>query len=122
MFSFEEYVVAWLAYLVCVLGVLSVFWRITRALPWLYCKQSLRLIVASMLLVPAQVEESPLFWAPAWVKAMLVFVFSGTDELMSVGKLVLTGTLFALIVYFTLSIIMLFFRKRPQKKKTTQAA
>ena len=112
MFSFSEYLMVWLIYLLCVLGLLAVFWRMTRTISWLYFKQSMRLVFAILLLIPARVEEAPLYWSPAWVKAILMVVFSDGEEIWKTVKLLLTGSLLALLVYCVLLIVLSLQSKR----------
>lgn len=118
MFSFQEYLGAWLVYIVCVVGLLAVFWRITKHLPWFYLKQCLRLTVASLLLVPAVVEGNTLYWAPAWIKGLLSLIFSGGEGFWPIGKLLLIAVIASFIIYLLLLIIQHFYRQRSQAKTT----
>lgn len=102
MWSFEEYIVGWLTYLVSVIALLAVMWRITRSIPWLHLKNSLRLASAAVLLTPALVEDSTLYWAPAWVKALLSLIFGSEDGLWPIIKIILIGVLVILLVYVLL--------------------
>jgi hypothetical protein len=65
MLDGTEYVAAWIAYLLAALGLMAVWWRITRILPWQPLKQLLRIVVAAPLLIPAPVSSGSLEWAPA---------------------------------------------------------
>ena len=65
MLESSEYVLAWLAYLLSAVGVLAVWWRVTRFIPWMPLKQLLRVLVAAPMLIPAPVAEGALEWAPA---------------------------------------------------------
>ena len=65
MLESSEYVLAWLAYLLSAVGVLAVWWRVTRFIPWMPFKQLLRVLVAAPMLIPAPVAEGALEWAPA---------------------------------------------------------
>ena len=60
-----EYVLAWVVYFAAAVGVMAVWWRITRYLPWLQLRQLLRVLVAAALLVPAPVSSLHPDWAPA---------------------------------------------------------
>ncbi len=114
MFSIEEYIIGWAVYLVAVIGLLAVFWRMTRSIPWLYFKQSLRLVVAALLLLPATIEAMPTYWAPAWVKGLLHLIFSGVEGFWPVGRSLLIGVLFTLVVYLVLLIVTHFYQQKRQ--------
>ena len=65
MLESYEYVAAWSAYYLAVIGLLAVWWRITRPLPWTFLKQLLRVLVAAVLLVPAPVAADMSELCPA---------------------------------------------------------
>ena len=99
MFSFEEYLWGWSIYILAVLGLLMAFWRLTRSIPWFYLKQCLRLVVATLLLTPAMVGSSNLYWAPAWIQGVLQLIFVGLDDFYPIGRLLLMVVLIALVFY-----------------------
>jgi hypothetical protein len=122
MFSFEEYIIGWAVYLLAVLGILAVFWRMTRAIPWFYVKQSLRLIVATLFLVPTFVEKqittaSMEYLAPAWVKGVLQLVFSSPEKALPVGKMLLICILGAYIFYLLLLIVQYLLQQHKLSRK-----
>lgn len=104
MFTAEEYITGWCIYLVAVLGLLVLFWVITRDLPWHHLKQSLRLIVATVLLVPGIVENAPGFLAPAWVKGILQLIFTGADGFIPIAQWMSSWLIAVLFIYMFLSI------------------
>ncbi len=71
MLEQNEYLMTWGAYIVAVLGLLLVWWALTRPLPWLWMKQPLRILVAALLLVPAPVAADRVELAPA----LIVYLF-----------------------------------------------
>lgn len=99
MFSFQEYLIGWILYLCCMVGLLAFFWRITRAMPWLHLKQCSRLSVATLLLVPTRVDAALGYWAPAWVKGLLHGVFYGFEAFWPIGRGLLAIMGFVLVVY-----------------------
>lgn len=111
MFSFQEYIIGWSIYLVATLGVLWVFWRMTRNIPWFYFKQSLRLVVAVFFLVPAAADGVTEYWAPAWIKGILGLVFTGVDALTPVLRGLIIVALIALFVFFILELIAQLLRR-----------
>lgn len=119
MFSFEEYIIAWSVYLVSVIVLLAVFWQLTKRIPWLYVKEPLRLLAASLLLVPALVDGTNTFWAPAWIKGLLHLIFSGPEGFWPIGKLLLIGVLATLIVYLLLSIVVRLYQLKRKPKASS---
>lgn len=67
MLEQNEYLITWGAYFGAVLGLLLVWWTMTRPIPWLWLKQPLRLFVAAILLVPAPVAADRAELAPALI-------------------------------------------------------
>ncbi len=61
----SEYNLAWIAYYGGALGLLLVWWRMTRILPWTPLRQLLRILVASLILVPAPIAHGMQELAPA---------------------------------------------------------
>ena len=112
MFSPQEYIIGWSLYLLAVLGLLVVFWHITRPIVWVHLKGSLRLLVATLLLLPSSVENAATYWAPAWIKAFLQLVFGGFDEFLPIGKQLLIAILIVLMIYLLLLIALHLYRKR----------
>ena len=77
MFSIEEYLLGWFFYLAAVMGLLTVFWRITQAKPtYFHLRQLLRLSIAVLLLTPYFVDTNTHYLAPAWAVAGLDVLFS----------------------------------------------
>jgi hypothetical protein len=113
MFSPQEYIIGWCLYIIAVVGLLVVFWHITRHIPWFYFKQSLRLIVAALLLLPASVEDAAAYWAPAWIKGFLQLVFGGGMEaFIPIGINLLIAALGALLTYLLLTLAIHFYLKK----------
>lgn len=80
MLDHTEYTFAWIAYLLSALGLMAVWWRMTRILPWKGLQQLLRLLVAAPLLIPAPVAEGSSEWAPAlFVLLFDMTLVEGTD-------------------------------------------
>lgn len=118
MFSFQEYLSGWLFYMLCVVALLAVFWQLTKRIPWVHVKQCLRLSVASILLVPAVVEDATLYWAPAWIKGLLTLIFSGEEGVWPIAKLLLIAVLVSFIIYLLLLIAVHFYRQWRDKKSS----
>lgn len=105
MFSFEEYLMGWGIYLFSVVGLLLVYWRMTRFIRWRYLRDSIRLFGAVFLLLPIAIEESSQYWAPAWIKALLNIVFSEMDAVWPIARLFLVALLATYLAYVVLLFI-----------------
>ena len=116
MFSFEEYILSWSVYLLSVSMLMLIFWQLTRCIHWFYWKQSVRLLVAVIFLVPASVEDTAGaasgYLAPAWVKALLQLIFSGMEGFLPVARLILLAVLAAFVMYLLLLIAYTLYRRR----------
>lgn len=120
MFSFQEYIIGWAVYLITVIGLLFCTWYITRGIPWLYVKQVLRLIAATLFLTPIAIDNTTAFYAPAWIKAGLQLVFEGVDGFMPVGHLLLMVLLGVLLVYVLLLIGLQLYRRHKNAESPQQ--
>ena len=103
MFSAEEYLFSWFFYLSSIMGLLTVFWRITRGMvSRLYMRQLLRLSVATLLLTPYLVDESSIYLAPAWIMASLDMLFSGVTAFWRAGGPLLIIWCAIVLLYYLL--------------------
>ena len=93
----NDYLVMWAVYLLGVVGLLIVAWRLTRSWPsWLGL--SLRFILACLLLVPAMVESERDQYAPAWVVAPFDWLSKGPEQAAPTINALLSWTLGALAI------------------------
>lgn len=113
MFTFEEYLVGWVVYMALIIGVLAVFWWLTKSIPWMYVKSSLRLIASTILLVPVRVPETEVFWAPAWIVGVLEFIFTGVDAFIPIGQILFIAVVIALLIYCLLVLSHWYFFSKP---------
>ncbi|RLT99305.1 hypothetical protein [Ketobacter sp.] len=65
MLDFPEYLTTWIVYLLAGVGLMAVWWRLTRVIPWYALRQLLRVAVAAVILMPAPVVYGGADWAPA---------------------------------------------------------
>lgn len=86
MENIPDFVIVWLIYLAAVLAGLFVFWRMTRPIPWLWCKEILRALVATLLLWPAVVIEGDSFLAPAFIVTGFDFLAGGPAAALRAGQ------------------------------------
>ncbi len=119
MFSFQEYLIGWGVYLFSVVGLLFVYWRMTRFIPWRYLRDCIRLFGAVFLLLPSMIEEASNFWAPAWIKALLNIIFSELDVVWPIARLFLVALLGTYLIYFVLLLIFAGIGKMRSSSETT---
>ena len=112
MLDFAEYTITWAIYLLAALGLLAVWWRMTRVIPWVTVKQVLRVLVAAVILMPAPVVYGSTEWAPALFVLLLdITVVKETDAMRAVPFL-----LYGLILGFVVLLADGLFRYWRQKK------
>ncbi len=92
MFLFaNDYLLAWTIYGIAALGCLLVWFRVTRPL-WRWLRESLRLIVAVLLLTPTIVDPTRELFAPAVAITALDTLFKvGNNAWRAVADLALYG-------------------------------
>lgn len=67
--SHHDYLIAWLIYLVCSVGLLACFWYITHAVyPWL--RRPLRVLAVVFLLFPSTAGPGLSSLSPAWLTTL----------------------------------------------------
>lgn len=71
MLDYLEYTITWAIYLAGALGLIMVWWRITRPIPWYTIRQAFRVLFAAPILVPVPVLAGATDWAPALFVLML---------------------------------------------------
>ncbi len=101
MLSAQEYLIAWLVYLVGVLGGMVVWWYITRKIPYNYLRNLLRLLVAVVVLVPYPLMEDEQFMAPAFIMSLLEWLFEPEVGFLRAGTVVIVSA-FLVIVFYSL--------------------
>jgi hypothetical protein len=107
MLQFQEYSMAWLVYVLAIIGLLIVTWRLFRAVPSAYIRRMIIITVAVLFITPVISESS--YWAPAWIVAALEFLFSGVDGMMGILNILLSVWCVAIVLYSAVHIA--FFRK-----------
>ena len=100
MLDYIEYTTTWAVYLLAAVGLLVVWWRMTRIIPWQPLKQLLRVLVAAVVLMPAPVVYGSADWAPALFVLLLdVTVVKDADTMRAVPFL-LYGLILGLLALF----------------------
>lgn len=116
MLDYTEYTIVWCLYLLAMVGLLVVWWRITRPIPWTTPKQLLRVLLAAPLLIPAPVAVGTSDWAPAIF--VLLFDMTLVDE--SAPLRALPFLIYALILGLLLFAADALFRYWRDKKASIQ--
>ena len=118
MLEHNEYLMTWGAYYGAVLGLLLVWWGLTRPIPWLWLKQPLRLLVGAVLLVPAPVAADRLELAPA----IFVYLFDAILVKSADGSRALDYLLYGLalgVVALAIdTLLRMIFRRKPTSELT----
>lgn len=108
MVQFQEYSTAWVIYLLAIIGLLLVTWRLFRGVPSSYIRRMIIVTVAVLFITPVLNEST--YWAPAWIVAILEILFTGIDGTMHIVNIVLSVWCVAIAVYSLIHVI--FFRKK----------
>lgn len=113
MFSSDEYFWGWVLYAMASLGLLVVWWFMTRWIPQQIIRNTLRVIVAAALLMPFPVEEGSAFLAPAIIMTFVegLFVRGGSFDRAGIPLAIAIGC--AAMFYIGISILWhIFLEKR----------
>lgn len=113
MLDHSEYTIAWVVYMLSAIGLIAVWWRITRPLPWKSLQQLLRVLVAAPLLMPAPVAQGSADWAPA----LFVLLFDMTLVEGTNPQWALPFILYALILGLLVLVADGLFRNWQNKKR-----
>ncbi len=99
MLTAEDYVTTWIMYLIGAIGLLVVWWFITRKIRIKLLRDILRLSAATLLLVPFPVLHQEQFWAPALGMSLLEAVFGQSQGFSRAGIPVLIILFFVIGFY-----------------------
>ena len=110
MFATQDYTNGWLVYIAAAIGLLVVFWRITKGIPWSYVRHPLWITVTVFLLTPAVGHAH--FLAPAWIIGILELLFTGMESFLPMVRLLLIVWLSALVLYVSASMAYYFYQKK----------
>lgn len=105
MFTHEEYIWAWIVYLLGAAACMGVFWYLTRKIVWREVRDVLRIGAGVFMLVPWYSSEGGGYLSPAWIACILEGMFEGPGAFWRAG----TPLIIALIVALALSSSVYFF-------------
>ena len=79
------YLTAWTLYLLSAIGLVIIFWRITRPLKLRRTRRSLRALAAVILFTPINIVDGEHWLAPAYLVGGYDWVLNKTDKAMEAG-------------------------------------
>ncbi|MGI1677530.1 MAG: hypothetical protein K6L75_02275 [Cellvibrionaceae bacterium] len=90
MFSSDEYLWGWVLYALASIGLMVVWWFMTRWISFQVIRNTLRVIVAAALLMPYPVDSESSFLAPAIIITFVegLFVRGGTYDRAGIPLLI----------------------------------
>ncbi len=98
----ENYHLAWIYYLLSVVGIMLVWFRMTRGIKLQPVRGGLRVLAAALLLFPFSVGEGYFQLAPGILMVILETAFEGTEAFNRVGDSmtqVVSAALIASLLY-----------------------
>ena len=79
------YVIAWLVYLLSAVGLVIVFWRMTRNIKWRRTRRGLRAMAAAVLFTPVNIVDEGMWLAPAYLVGFYDWILGNTEKAMQAG-------------------------------------
>lgn len=98
MFTHEEYLWAWVIYLLGCALCLAVFWVITSKIKWAEVRAVLRICAGVAVVVPWYSDAEGSYLSPAWIVSLLEGVFEGPDAFWRAGTPLIAALILALIL------------------------
>mgnify|MGYP000069983202 FL=1 len=81
----SSYLMAWGTYLLSAIGLVFVFWRMTKNLKLRRTRRSLRSLVAVILFTPINITPGSLWLAPAYLVGSYDWVLGKTEKALEAG-------------------------------------
>ncbi|WP_250658414.1 hypothetical protein [Alkalimarinus coralli] len=101
----QSYLIAWGCYLLSAIGLIIVFWRMTRSIPYKDLTKILRLVVVVLLLTPVDIGLDAKWFAPAYLVGGYEWVIGNTHLAVKAGMHLL-GALTLLTALLTLEYVV----------------
>lgn len=105
MFDLPAYLIAWVLYLLSALGLVIVFWRMTRRLTWRRTRRSLRAMTAVVLFTPMNIIEDEFWLAPAYLVGLYDIALGNFDKALEVGSYMLAAFVLMVAVILLESVL-----------------
>lgn len=115
--SSEDYLISWVTYLVGAVGLMAVWWFITRKIRQKLIRDVLRLTAATLLLVPFPVINQEQFWAPAFGMSLLEAIFGQSEGFSRAGIPVIIIWFFVMGFYLLTDLLWQRYRRKRQAAK-----
>lgn len=80
-----SYIAAWLVYLLSALGLVLVFWRLTRNMRLRRTRRALRALVAVFLFTPILIEQEHQWFAPAYLVGGYDWILGNNERAIEAG-------------------------------------
>lgn len=111
MLEQNEYLVTWAVYYGAALGVLLVWWRMTKPIPWVPLKQLLRVLLAAAVLVPAPVDSQSIELAPALFVLLFDLLLIQEGDALRASVYLLYGVVLGLVALIIDGLIRMVWRR-----------
>src|SRR5690606_21226229 len=111
MLEQNEYLVTWAVYYGAALGVLLVWWRMTKPIPWVPLKQLLRVLLAAAVLVPAPVDSQSVELAPALFVLLFDLLLIQEGDALRASVYLLYGVVLGLVALIIDGLIRMVWRR-----------
>ena len=106
MLTENEYMMAWGVYLLAVVGLGAVWWRLTRPIPVRWLQNLFRVLYFALLVTPAVVvEDNPAHMAPAAMIWVLEATLVEQGNIARVYPPLLTALIAAVLIAFLEAIL-----------------
>lgn len=109
MFTQEEYLYGWLAYLIGAALLICGGWIMTARIPWRELRSLIRLLAVVTLLVPWYADTQMSYFAPAWIIAAFEGIFE--NNFLRAGGPLLSALAVALAISIVWQLIARFSRR-----------
>lgn len=114
MFSTQEYLTTWAAYLLSSAGLMVVWWYMTKLLPFAVLRNMLRVSVAVALVMPYPVPGQEGFLAPATMMTFLEGLFFEDYGFSHAGIPLLIAVVAANVIYLIVDLSLYALRGKPK--------
>ena len=99
-----SYSVAWVLYLVCALGLVLIFWRMTRNLQLRRTRRVLRALVVALLFTPINIVADGMWLAPAYLVATYEGVQGNIDQAVEASMYLVVAFVLMIVVILCASV------------------
>ncbi len=122
MMTENEYMWAWIYYVIGAGLLVACWWYLTRRIPWMEIRYALRIVLAVALLVPWYTNTQQAYMSPALLIAIVEGLFDGAPAFWRAGTPLLSA-MFAALVVTTIAFIIRWYilRRRSSKAATANA-